>query len=206
MSGLRNPVGDEPPETYWRRRLITIGVVVLAILLLWFLISATLAGDGEGASSKPDSSPGATVSPDPKAPADAGDADRPCTAEDLAITTAASPAKPAVGSSVAFDVTVEHKGGSACALSSAGEGTSVTVGSGKDDVYYNSAWCKDSPVFEEASWILQPGDRQALQATWNLQRYNNACEPGSGGKAGTYWVDVAVSGIKAEQARFELVG
>ena len=205
MSGLRNPVGDEPPETYWRRRLIVIGVVVLAILLLWFLISATLAGDGEQAESSADTSPDTTLSPAAQEPND-GDPDRPCTAEDLAVTTAASPAKPAVGSSVAFEVTVEHKGGSACALSSDGDGTSVVVGSGADDIYYDSAWCKDSPVFDGTSWILQPGDRQAVQATWNLQRYSNACEPGSNGGAGTYWVDVAVSGIKAEQARFELVG
>lgn len=205
MSGFRNPVGDEPPETYWRRRLVTVGVLVLAVLLLWFLISATLAGDGEDSASAPDTSPDASLSPDTPAP-NAGDPDRPCTAADLTVSAAASPAKPAVGSSVAFDVTVEHTGGSACALSSDGEGTSLVVGSGPDDVYYDSAWCADAPVFDETNWILQPGDREAVQATWNTKRHNQSCEAGSNGGAGTYWVDVAVAGVEAEQARFELVG
>lgn len=205
MSGLRDPIGDEPPQTYWRRRLIVVGVAVLLVLLLWFLITATLAGDGEGAQSSPDATPDSTLSPAAPA-ADSSDPDRPCTAADLAITTAASPAKPAVGSSVAFDVTMEHTGGSACSLSSGSEGTSMVVGSGPDDVYYDSGWCTDTPVFEEASWILQPGDRQVVQSTWNTKRHNQSCESGSNGGAGTYWVDIAVAGVDAEQARFELVG
>lgn len=205
MSGFRNPVGDEPPETYWRRRLIVIGVVVLAIVLLWFLISATLAGDGEDKSSTPDSSPGATLSPDAEAATDPGDPNRPCTAADLAVSTVPSPSNVNVGGSAAFDVTVEHNGGSACALSTAGDGTSMVIGSGKDDVYYNSAWCTDTPVFEEANWILQPGDRQVVQSSWNTQRHNESCESGSNGGAGTYWAEISVAGVEAEQARFQLV-
>ena len=205
MSGLRNPVGDEQPETYWRRRLITIGVVVVAIVLLWVLISATLAGDGNDDASAPGSDPDVTLSPDAVV-ADEGDPARPCTAADLAVSTTPSPSKPAVGSSVAFDVTVEHTGDSACSLSSDADGTSMAVRSGPDDVYFDSAWCADTPVFNDTNWILQPGDSEVAQATWNLQRYNEACEAGSNGRAGTYWVAMSVAGVEAEEVRFELVG
>lgn len=203
MSGFRNPVGDEPPTTYWRRRLVVIGVVVLAILLLWFLISATLAGDGEDASSTPDSSPETTLSPGAETPV-AADPDRPCTEADIAVSTVPSPSNVNVGTTAAFDVTVEHTGASACALSSNSEGTSLVVRSG-DDVYLDSAWCPDTPVFEDTSWILQPGDREIVQATWSAQRYSEACEAGSNGGAGTYRAAIAVGGIAAEEVPFQLV-
>lgn len=203
MSGFRSPVGDEPPQTYWRRRLIAIGIVVLAIVLLWVLITATLAGDGEQAESDPDVSPETTLSPETAA-ANPGDPDRPCTATDLTVSTVPSPSNVNVGGTAAFDVTVEHTGQSACAVSSDGDGTSMVVRSG-EDVYLDSEWCPDTPVFNETNWILEPGSREVVQATWSAQRYNESCEAGSSGAAGTYWVAISVAGVDAEEERFMLV-
>lgn len=203
MSGLRNPVGDEPPQTYWRRRLIAAGILVLAVVLLVVLISATLAGDGENADSSPDPAADSTLSPAPEG-AEQASPDRPCTAADLTVSTVPSPANVNVGSTAAFDVTVEHTGGSACGLSSTAEGTSMVIRSG-EDVYLDSAWCADTPVFDEANWILQPGDREVVQATWSAQRYNESCESGNNGGAGTYWAAISVAGVEAEEVRFTLV-
>lgn len=203
MSGFRNPVGDEPPQIYWRRRLIALGIVVLAIVLLVVLISATLAGDGESADADPSSSPNPTLSP-AEQEADQASPDRPCTAADLAVSTVPSPSNVNVGATAAFDVTVEHTGDSACALSSNGEGTSMVIRSG-NDVYRDSSWCADTPVFDDANWILQPGDREVVQATWDAKRYSESCEPGANGAAGTYWVAISVAGVEAEEVRFMLV-
>ncbi len=202
MEGFRKPVGDEPPEVYWRRRITVLVVGVALILLVWFLVSATLAGGG-------DDEPGVGTSPDPAVTTDAASNDasgpeRPCTAEDVTVTTAVSPASVNVGSSAAFDVSIEHTGSSACSLSSDGDGTSLAVLSGAD-VYYNSAWCTDTAVFGSTNWVLQPGDKEALQTTWSGQRYSEACEPGANGAAGTYRAAISVSGIAAAEASFPLV-
>lgn len=199
MDGLRNPVGDQPPTVYWRRRLIVLGAAIALVLLLWFLISATLAG-GED---EPDPAPGTSESPQAGA-VDTSDPSRPCTADDVKVTSVATPDTVTVGSMPAFDVAVEHTGEYACSLSSNADGTALVVRSG-NDVYFDSAWCTETPVFTDADWVLQPGDREALQANWTGQRYSESCEPGANAPAGTFKAAIAVAGIRADEATFQMV-
>lgn len=199
MDGLRNPVGDQPPAVYWRRRLIVLATAVALVLVLWFLISATLAGGDD------ESAPATTTPPTAQAEAaDPSDPSRPCTADDVTVSAAPSPENVSIGSMAAFEVALEHTGEFACSLSSNGDGTVLTVRSG-DDVYYDSTWCTDAAVFEDADWVLQPGDKEALQAVWTGKRHSESCEPGDDAPAGTFRAAIAVAGIRADEAPFQMV-
>ncbi|MDN4480668.1 hypothetical protein [Demequina muriae] len=201
MDGMRRPVGDQPPAVYWRRRLVVAVAAIALVLLLWFLISATLAGgDGE------EPGPGSTTSTTPEAQAvDPDDPSRECTSDDLTLTLAASPPEVTVGSMPAFDVSVEHTGATACMLSTSTEGTDVSIRSG-EQIYYSTTWCTEDPAFPSSEWILQPGDKEALQATWTGQRVDDSCEViQDQADAGYYWASVAIGGVPAPEVQFQLI-
>ncbi|MFV0633892.1 hypothetical protein [Demequina sp.] len=205
MRGLRNPVGDEEPRVYWVRRAVVLVAAAVVIVVIWLVIRGLTGGEGES------KTPSTTTSPQPGVTNSAGansaapnDPSRPCTAEDVLVTAVASPTQVNAGSEAAFEVGVEHVGTAACKLSTTADGSALRVRSG-DDVYYDSAWC-EGPVFAEGEWILQPGDREALQATWSSYRYNDSCEPvDSPAPAGHYRAAVSVAGIAAAESAFELV-
>ena len=200
MDGMRRPVGDQPPAVYWRRRLVVAVAAIALVLVLWFLISATLASDGD----EPGTGSSTSTSPEAQA-VDPGDPSRECTSDDLTLTVAASPAEVTVGSMPAFDVGVEHTGATACMLSTATEGTDVTIRSG-EQIYYSTTWCADDPAFPSSEWILQPGDKEALQATWTGQRVDDGCEVIQDHEvAGYYWAAVAIGGVPATEVQFRLI-
>ncbi|MFW7414811.1 hypothetical protein [Demequina sp. SO4-18] len=201
MDGFRKPVGDQPPSVYWRRRLVVVAALVALVLLLWFLISATLAGGEDG---EPAASPTSTNSPQAQ-DVDPDDPSRECTADDLTLTLEASPPEVTVGTMPAFDLGLEHTGDTACSLSTATEGTDMSVRSG-EQIYYSTTWCTDDPAFPESDWVLQPGDNEALQATWAGQRVNEQCEPiQEQSDPGYYWASVAIGGVPAPEVQFRLV-
>ena len=204
MDGLRKPVGDQEPQVYWVRRAVALLALAVVILIIWLVIRGLTSGGGEE-----DPAPTGTTSPDTTtsaAPASTAqnDPSRACTGDDLTVSAVASPENVNVGSMPAFEVRVEHTGALACSVSTNAEGTSLVVRSG-DDVYYDSAWCPDLPVFTDADWVLQPGDREALQANWTGQRYDQSCTPGDVAPAGTFRAAVAVAGVAAEEATFQMV-
>ncbi|WP_084039146.1 hypothetical protein [Demequina sp. NBRC 110053] len=203
MKGLRNPVGDEEPNVYWvRRAVVLIAIAVLAVVV-WLLIRGLTSGGGDGETPAPDTTTSPSVTQSAGA-AGENDPSRPCTAEDVRVGAVASPTQVNVGSMPAFEVSIEHIGSAACLLSTTADGTSMAIRSG-EDVYYDSVWCPDTPLFDAAEWILQPGDREAVQATWTGQRYDDACEAQGNAAAGTYWSAIAIAGIAAAEADFLLV-
>lgn len=204
MDGLRKPVGDQPAQVYWIRRVLVLLAAVVLVGALWFIVSSLVSGGAEDPVTPSSTEPDTTVSAQPGSVA-ADDPSRACTAEDVAVSAVASPTQVNVGSMPAYEVAVEHTGASACSLSSNADGTSLVVRSGSD-VYFDSAWCTDQPVFTDAEWIFQPGDREALQATWTGQRYTEACEPGDAAPAGYYIAEIAVAGIAAGETPFQMVG
>ncbi|GIG55012.1 hypothetical protein [Demequina activiva] len=204
MDGLRRPVGEQPAQVYWVRRALVLLAAVVLVGALWFIVSSLVSSGGEEDPAAPASTePDSTVSPAAQSTA-ADDPSRACTAEDVTVSAVASPTQVNVGSMPAFEVSVEHTGASPCSLSSNGEGTALVVRSGTD-VYYDSAWCPDQPVFTDADWILQEGAREALQATWTGQRYNEACEPGDVAPAGYFVAEIAVGGVSAGETQFQMV-
>lgn len=201
MDGLRKPVGDQPPAVYWRRRLIVVAAAIALVLLLWFLISATLAG---GEDNSGGTTPATSTSPQAGA-VETNDPSRECTSDDLTLTLAASPAEVPVGSTPAFDMGIAHTGQTACKLSTATEGTDVSVRSG-DQIYYSTTWCAEQSALPGSEWILQPGDKEAIQATWSGERVDDNCEViQERSDPGFYWASVAIGGVPAPEVQFQLI-
>ncbi|WP_430867880.1 hypothetical protein [Demequina aurantiaca] len=203
MDGLRNPIGDEPAQVYWKRRLIAVVGIVAVILVIWFLISAATGGDDSGAPT--DSSPAATTSASPAAASGSGDsASRACGSDDIGITTTANPASVGADALPVFDVGLAQTGSSACLIDTDADGTELLITSG-DDRIYSSMDCPDDNTIASTQLVLEPGASEDLAITWNRQRSLPDCAtetavPG----AGTYNATVTVQGIQSEPAVFTL--
>lgn len=204
MDGLRNPVGDEPPEVYWKRRLVVvIGIVILG-LVIWFVFSKVFGGSDEGATpgSSPEPTAGVTTSGAP-ADSDASGAQA-CGSDDLAVTTVANPAAVATESPVKFDVSVAYDGTSTCLLDTGAEGTELLITSGSDRIF-SSADCPDDATIPSTQLLLEEGAKETLSVTWNGQRSLPECAtvtavPG----AGTYNATLTLQGVTSEPAVFNL--
>ncbi len=205
MDGLRNPVGELPPEVYWRRRIVIGAALVIVIAVLWVLITSP-RGDDKGSATGPSTSPNVTTSVDvSSSPGVTLDVDRACTDVDVAVTAAASSSTFAAGALPVFNVTVTMTGLSPCKLSVTPENSSLAIRSGSDRIF-NSTDCPADATVTQREFILQPGmEDQAFQLTWNRKRSAEGCttvtaEP----RAGTYRATVTLQGIAAEEAVFNL--
>ncbi|WP_061963349.1 hypothetical protein [Demequina aurantiaca] len=211
MDGLRNPIGEEPPEVYWKRRLIVgIGIVVL-IALVWFIVAKATDGSNDpaatpsdAATTSPAPTSGATTSPDPSASANAAAASRACGPEDLTITTTANPADVAAGSPVTFDVDLAQDGSSPCLLDTTADGTELLITSGSDRIY-SSTDCPADEAVAATQLVLEPGTEDTVAVTWNGKRSAPDCEEVSASpRAGTYNAALTVQGIESDSAVFRL--
>jgi predicted component of type VI protein secretion system len=195
MDGLKHPVGDQPANIYWRRRMFVIVAIVVFALFLWWAISS-LSSDSPGAS--PTSSPESTVSTSPTVNADPG---RPCTGDDYTVV-AAVPAEVSASKKVSVTVTVASASDSACKLDPT-TGSKLTVRSG-NDAWFDSADCPaEFALFDSEAFILEPAKTRDLTTTWNYGRDAKGCLAElQTAKDGTYKATVTVAGVKADEATF----
>lgn len=204
MEGLREPVGDLPPEVYWRRRLVIAAGLVLLILVLWFLITSP-SGGGEGTDDT--TSPTATASPQASGTGAAG-LGRECTSEDLEITTTPNPFTSDGDALPRFDVAIEHVGDSPCLLQTAHEDSELLIDSGaRDDPdrIWSSTDCPDQSPINEREFLLEAGQEEDFQVTWPRTRSAPECATvTSQPQPGFYWANLTLQGIDAEPVQFEL--
>jgi len=205
MDGLRNPVGDLPPEVYWRRRIVIGAGAVILIAILWFLITSPRGGDekaGPGTSPTPHPSLSIGVSPSPGATVDVA---RACTTTDVGVSAVAVGSPFAAGTLPVFDVTVTMNGTTPCKLTVDPENSLLSVRSGNDRIF-NSQDCAADPTITTREFILQPGaDTQVFELTWNRQRSAEGCVTvNATPREGTYRATVTLQGIASEEAVFQL--
>ena len=202
MDGLTHPVGDQPPEVYWKRRLAVIVAVVVLALLLWWLISAMTGGSGT-----PATTPGATNSANPTStsstsPAAVADPSRPCTDADVTVVTTSD--STFNGDAVpTFAVTVKSKASTPCVVDPT-MGAKIVIVSGSD-TWFDSSTCKNYAAFDSEKFVIEAGDKHELTATWNRGRDEKGCstklQPAD---TGSYWVTATVQGVKAAKVQFAL--
>jgi hypothetical protein len=200
MDGLRQPVGEQPPQIYWRRRLISMAGVVLLVVVLWFLITSP---SGESPASGASDSSSTTPTPDAYV---ADGSEEMCGPDNVRLTTTANPFTAAGSALPQFDVNVTHVGDDACLLDTTSDDTALVITSGSDRVW-SSADCADTAALDSQALLLQPGAAEELHLTWSRQRSNPDCttqtaEP----RAGFYWAELTVQGIPSERVQFELAG
>ncbi len=207
MDGLREPVGGNPSEVYWRRRIVAIVGAVLLLVVVYFLAVSPGGGDSNAA---PSTTPDPNVTGNPTAGATAGtDASRPCTASDVTITATPNAFSFGDGALPMFDVALTQSGATPCLLDTSAADTEFVVWSGGEsnkDIYYSTAYCPEDATIAPRTMILQPGDEEPFQVTWSRQRVGADCTPGDDPDAGFYWAQLTIQGVESEPTQFELVG
>lgn len=195
MDGLKHPVGEQPANIYWRRRVFVIVAIVVFALFLWWAISALSSGSPGTA---PTSSPESTVTNSPTVSADPG---RPCTGDDYTVATTV-PVEVSASEKVAFTVTVTSTSDSPCKLDPTAD-SKLAVRSG-NDAWFDSADCPaDFALFDSEAFIIEPAKTRDLTTTWNYGRDDKGCVAElQKAKAGTYKATVTVAGVKADEATF----
>lgn len=200
MDGLRHPVGTEPSEVYWKRRLAVVIAVAVVALMIWLVISSL----GAPSPTTP-SSPATTVSTSPTPnPTSVEALNRPCTSADVALGIGANPTVVPAPGKPSFDVTIEQIGTSPCKLDTAADGTELLIVSGSDRIF-SSTDCPDDTTFELQALLLQPGAQEGLTLTWDRTRSAAGCKAVSATpRPGTYKATLTIQGITADVAVFNL--
>ena len=219
MDGLTHPVGELPPEIYWRRRLVTGAFLVLAILVLYYLVRSLFGGGDGTATPNPSesASPGVTTSASPGVTTSASPgvttstsptvnlaATRLCGAADVTIILSPTTRNWAGATQPTFDGAVRQGGTTACVLDTSASDAELLVTSGSVRQWSNLD-CATAPVLAPEKLLLKPGDTAVLHATWPRIRSADGCPtslaaPG----AGTYRATLTVQGITSDQAVFSL--
>jgi hypothetical protein len=219
VDGLTRPVGELPPEIYWRRRLVSGAFLVLAILVLYYLVRS-LFGGGDGPTTPgatTTTSPGVTTSASPGVTTSAGPtagasgaptadltAVRKCGAADVTIILTATTHDWPGTTEPSFAGAVRQSAATQCVLDTASSDAELLVTSGAVRQWSNLD-CAKAPLLTAEKFLLKPGDTATLSATWPRVRSEASCPttlkaPG----AGTYRATLTVQGITSDQAVFAL--
>ena len=202
VEGLRTPIGDQPPEVYWRRRLTVVGGLILLILVIWFLVTSP---SGE---SDPDApAPSVTPTVEPTSTADPGPATSAgaCGPDDISISLVATPFSVGPDGLPTFEATVEHTGAVPCSLDTGASNSDLYIRSGGDAIFYASH-CPESSPISSRQFLLADGATETFAVTWNRQRSAENCGSNTGDVLpGFYMATLTLQGIAADEAQFELV-
>jgi len=204
VKGLINPVGNQPSEVYWRRRIVLVVAVLVVVLVGWLAIKAVAAA-APGSEPEPavSTTPQPSVSPEPEETGSAA-AMGACTADDLQFTLAAKPNPVPADQQPKIAVTVEHVGTAPCLLDASADSTTLLITSGDDRIWFSRDCPAEAPLIDK-EWLLEPGMTREATVAWPRIRSAEGCaavnsEPG----AGTYWAKVKVQGIEAGRTQFLL--
>ncbi len=221
MDGLTRPVGELPPEIYWRRRLVSGAFLVLAILVLYYLVRSLFGGGDEPTTpgTTPSVSPGATITASPGVSTSAGPTAtsgasaaptvdltgiRKCGADDVTIILTATTHDWPGTTEPSFAGAVRQSAATQCVLDTSASDAELLVTSGAVRQWSNLD-CVKTPLLTAQTLLLKPGDTATLSATWPRIRSESGCPttlnpPG----AGTYRATLTVQGITSDQAVFAL--
>jgi hypothetical protein len=221
VDGLTRPVGELPPEIYWRRRVVSGAFVVLAILVLYYLVRSLFGGGDEPTTPGPttsasphvstSASPGVTTSASPGATTGAtapGTVDltaiRKCGPADVTIVLTATTHDWPGTSQPTFTGAVRQSAATQCVLDTAASDGELIVTSGAVRQWSNLD-CAKAPLLTAQKLLLKPGDTATLSATWPRVRSQAGCPttlkaPGTG----TYRATLTVQGVTSDQAVFAL--
>ncbi len=198
MNAIRHPIGDQPPEVYWRRRLIALAFVVLAGIVLYYLVKGTF-GSGE-----PTATPTASTSPSVSASPSVSIAGvNACGVGDLLIDLSPTTRDfPDPGLPI-FQAVVTHTGLEDCVLDPQSTSTALLITSGSDRIWSNLDCAQGA--LKGTSVLLSPDETVTLTAEWPRIRSNESCAVGlSTPLPGTYHALLTLHGVKSTDAVFTL--
>ena len=214
MSLHWQPVGPEPASTYWTRRAVLAGVV---LLVLYGLV-ALLTGGGtdtveQGAaapsasasavplppeSAEPTASPSASPGPSPRPSVTA------CADSDLAVSAQAERDSYPRGAMPTLVLTVKNTSDAPCRRDLGQGAAELVVMSGRDRI-----WSSDdcAPGGEPGPVVLEPQKSDVTRLTWTATRSRPGCQgPKTPIEPGTYVVSARIGELRVQGSAFRVEG
>lgn len=193
MSTFMNPVGPQPSNVYWRRRLV-FGGVLLAVIIIILLIVFSPKGDATPTPTKttPSSQGGGETNAalDPDAEADA------CNPDAILLEPITDLGSYQTGQQPLLSMKITNLGATACSLDVGTDVQNYQIMSGSDAIW-NSKDCQVDPA--PASIVLEPGADKAQSTTpfpWDRTRSSTTtCDgerPQVAAGGGTYRLTVVL--------------
>lgn len=216
---MLEPNGPLPPEIYWRRRALAIGVIVVALaLVIWLVTLVARGGDSSGdteaaattssssttattssaSSSTSETSESATPTTDPDEPVA-----EPCTDQSLALKVTVGQPTYRVGDQPGFGTVITNISTSACARD---------LGAGPQFLVYTldgqrRLWASDdcNPDGPPEMKTLKAGEQLSYKGTW----FGTTSQPECAGDrlpvpAGAYMVVAQLGAIRSAAEPFNL--
>jgi hypothetical protein len=191
MSTFRTPVGPQPGNVYWRRRLLVLlGVLVVILIVILIIIRPSPAPKPTGTKTP---NPGTTTS----APAT-------CTAATLDVEAMTDAQSYAAGVDPKLSLTITNTGAADCTFKVGSDVQDYEITSGTEKIW-SSKDCQTSPVPVTAT--LKPGvPVQSTPFSWDRTRSDPAkCSAKNKPKVvaggASYHLQVVVNGVKSAKSR-----
>ncbi len=205
MQGVTRPVGELPPEIYWRRRVVAISLLVLAVLVLFYLVRPLFSGgDPKPTDTTPAAAPDATVTPTVTTAATDPTVTAACKPIDVSVEITPTPYTFKKNSIPQFDVKFVHTGFTPCVLTIEDGAGSLLITSGSDRIW-SSGDCPGSNLLKPRNAVMSPDDTISATVSWPRIRSDSSCSATlPTPKAGFYHAVLKVAGLESNDAMFEL--
>ena len=156
MSSIRNPIGPQPPQVYWRRRLVVLLGVLAVIVVIVLIIVRPGSGSPKAAPSASNSPSGLPSSLPSSSGGPAGD----CDPSVITLTPITDAASYAADVQPMLSMSIVNSGSTACKLDVGTKAQDYVITSGADSIW-NSADCQQTPASTVVT--LQPGKAVTTQ-------------------------------------------
>lgn len=198
MSTLRHPVGPQPPQVYWRRRLV-VGLGILAVIVIIILIIVR-PGTGDPATD-PAAEPEVTETAEAGIDGEPGiGAPTPCTPGQVEVTPVTDSNSYGPGEQPLLSLTLLNTGAAPCTIEAGSDMQEYVIVSGSDRIWASTD-CQDPGV--AAPTVLEPGEELSTTPfPWSRTRSSPGdCDverdPVSAGGA-TYRLSVSVGDFASD--------
>lgn len=199
------PVGPLPASTYWRRRVLLLGGLLILVLVL---AKACGGEPKKEALSSPGSSasPSGAASPEASAAPSASPTPAPiltCRDSVLQITAESDAEAYNSGGAPRFTLTVRNIGSVACRRALGPDAVELRVFSGEDRIW-SSDDCNNAKG--DGVLTLPAGAARATTVQWPGKRTKPGCDTGETAQPGTYRVSARVGSIVRQGSVFRITG
>jgi hypothetical protein len=144
MSTLRTPVGPQPSNVYWRRRLV-VGLGFLAVIVVILMIIFAPRGNGTSNSTATAPQSSSSASPSPSGSAGAGATVTACADGTVTVVATTDKNGYAVGELPQLSLSITNEGAVKCTFSAGSDVQEYRITSGSDQIW-NSLDCQTEPV------------------------------------------------------------
>jgi len=196
MSTFRNPVGPQPSNVYWRRRLV-LGLGILAVIVVIILI---IVKPGSGTPSPEKTNPSGASSQTPEEPT--GDP-KECKASAIKVTAISDKNGYQAGEKPAVSLTIENTGAAACTFSVGPDVQKYVIKTG-DETVWSSDDC--AATSEPVTVTLESEDPlSTAPIVWDRTKSSaDTCEgdrPAVTAGGASYHLSVSVNGVESSESK-----